>query len=250
MKKDEFIFKLRKDTVDIRDFKLTKSLKPVLGVKLPQQCDLRAEYPKIFNQGLLGSCTANAGVAALEMLIFDVNLNLSRLFLYYKERELNDAVSIDNGASMRDICKALQKFGTCEENLMPYVEKDFAISPKVEAIKNALKYKITSYEACYNINDIRNSIALLRTPVLLGMEVYNSIGKINKSAVLKEPTISSGDFLLGYHAVLVVGYDNKKKQLLIRNSWGDKWGEGGYFYMPYAYFYKYTFDYWTIRKST
>jgi C1A family cysteine protease len=44
-----------------------------------------------------------------------------------------------------------------------------------------------------------------------------------------------GESIIGAHAVLVVGYDDAKRLLIVRNSWGDKWGRGGYFYMPYDY---------------
>jgi C1A family cysteine protease len=41
--------------------------------------------------------------------------------------------------------------------------------------------------------------------------------------------------MLGGHAVLAVGYDDKSKRLTVRNSWGSNWGKGGYFTMPYDY---------------
>jgi len=50
------------------------------------------------------------------------------------------------------------------------------------------------------------------------------------------------------HAMLVVGYDNDDRTLLIRNSWGENWGDGGYFRMPYDIMDAYGRDdgYWTI----
>ena len=41
--------------------------------------------------------------------------------------------------------------------------------------------------------------------------------------------------VLGGHAVLCVGYDDKTQRFLVRNSWGVDWGLKGYFTMPYAY---------------
>ena len=41
---------------------------------------------------------------------------------------------------------------------------------------------------------------------------------------------------VGGHAVLAVGYDNEhRRRFTVRNSWGAGWGDGGYFYLPYAY---------------
>ncbi|MBU0674096.1 MAG: hypothetical protein KJ950_05595 [Proteobacteria bacterium] len=38
------------------------------------------------------------------------------------------------------------------------------------------------------------------------------------------------------HAVLVVGYDDAAQCLIIKNSWGNDWGEGGYFRLSYDAF--------------
>ncbi|CAE7569754.1 unnamed protein product [Symbiodinium pilosum] len=43
------------------------------------------------------------------------------------------------------------------------------------------------------------------------------------------------DQQLGGHAVCAVGYDDFKQCFIVRNSWGEGWGDKGYFYMPYEY---------------
>jgi hypothetical protein len=55
---------------------------------------------------------------------------------------------------------------------------------------------------------------------------------------------------LGGHAVMAVGYCEAKQCMIVRNSWGEEWGEGGYFYMPYRFIRDpdYCSDFWTIRK--
>ena len=56
---------------------------------------------------------------------------------------------------------------------------------------------------------------------------------------------------LGGHAVCAVGYNDKEKRFLVRNSWGPGWGIGGYFKMPYAYLSDRNLsdDFWTIRRG-
>jgi hypothetical protein len=38
------------------------------------------------------------------------------------------------------------------------------------------------------------------------------------------------------HAYSLQGYDDAKKVFIIKNSWGDSWGESGYYYLPYSCF--------------
>lgn len=55
--------------------------------------------------------------------------------------------------------------------------------------------------------------------------------------------------VLGGHAVMAVGYDDGPGTLLVRNSWGNGWGMGGYFTLPYGYASdgNLAADFWTIR---
>ncbi len=50
---------------------------------------------------------------------------------------------------------------------------------------------------------------------------------------------------LGGHAVLAMGYDDEKKLIKFRNSWGSAWGDKGYFYTPYDFVTEYASDMWT-----
>jgi hypothetical protein len=55
---------------------------------------------------------------------------------------------------------------------------------------------------------------------------------------------------MGGHAVAIVGYDDATETYLIRNSWGEGWGDGGYFHMPYSYLEcdQLAFEFWTITE--
>lgn len=48
--------------------------------------------------------------------------------------------------------------------------------------------------------------------------------------------ITSVDQKVFGHAVTLVAFDDDKQQFTILNSWGDGWGQGGYFYLPYSWF--------------
>jgi C1A family cysteine protease len=42
----------------------------------------------------------------------------------------------------------------------------------------------------------------------------------------------------------------EKEIFIVKNSWGTKWGDKGYFYMPFGYLTEgLAADFWTIRKG-
>ena len=89
----------RPDLPDHRDFIYRAA--PARVKKLPPKADLRKLCPPVYNQGELGSCTANAIGAAFEFELMKQNkakdFMPSRLFIYYNERVMENTVELDNG---------------------------------------------------------------------------------------------------------------------------------------------------------
>ena len=93
------------DLPDHRD-KYYKSYDMDKSKLLSSKIDMRDKCPEIYNQGELGSCTANAIGFAFQ---FDEmkeksgsEFRPSRLFIYYNERDMEGTTGIDAGASIRD----------------------------------------------------------------------------------------------------------------------------------------------------
>lgn len=231
--------------------------------QLPLFLDLRNLMPEVFNQGQLGSCTANS-TTAYDMLLHGNKVQLSRLFQYYMTRVIENTIYEDAGASNRDAVKSVAKNGICEESFDRYDITKFTIAPTREAVLNAQQYKIGSYHSVRGLTQIKQALALHNSPVVLGMEVFESFESKQVAFDGIMPMPKSGEENLGGHSVLVVGYvDNVKGLpdeyaklfsgvqtkgfLIVRNSWGKEWGDNGYFYMPYEYLTKHTFDLWTMQ---
>jgi C1A family cysteine protease len=94
-----------------------------------------------------------------------------------------------------------------------------------------------------------------RLPSMFGFTVYSSIPGIG-AGTGDIPFPQAGDKVEGGHAVMTVGYDDAKKigaktgALLIRNSWGTKWGEQGYGWLPYAYVESgLAVDFWSLVRA-
>src|SRR5579871_3976596 len=137
------------DLPDHRDQVYSAPPPPAAG--LPNSVDLRSACPPVYDQGDLGSCTANAIAAALE---FDRKKQKlpdfvpSRLFIYYNERVMEGTVDSDSGAQIRDGIKSVAKLGAPPETEWPYVniETTFSQQPPAAAYADAKKDRALRYQ--------------------------------------------------------------------------------------------------------
>jgi C1A family cysteine protease len=215
---------------------------------LPTKVDLRSRLPACYDQGQLGSCTANALCGAV--VYDDAAITGSRLFLYYNERKIENTIQYDSGAYIHDGVKALQQYGICLESEWPYVISNFAIKPTAQCYTDALKHvALTVSSVPINLTAMKNVLAG-NLPFVIGFTVYASFESSSVAATGIVPMPRPREQILGGHAVLVCGYDDSKQLFIVRNSWGTRWGVNGYFYIPYAYFTNPSLvsDLWTISK--
>lgn len=206
----------------------------------------------IEEQGHLGSCEGNAITNAYELqvrfLYPDKFVELSRLFVYYNSRLLDNSELEDNGAYLRDGMKAVKKFGICSEKLWPYNIKKFAIKPPNECYADALARTITSYQSLTTIDDVLYALNENK-PVVIGVTVYDSFNDVSKSnPIINLPKSTERD-TGGGHAMTIVGYDIPKKQFLIKNSYGRNWGDNGYAWLPFEYTEAEDFEKWVFDIS-
>src|SRR6476659_5566927 len=135
------------DLPDGRDLLYAAPLKPL--AKLPEKVDLRKQCPKVYDQGELGSCTANAIAAALEFDQMKQRLKNvftpSRLFIYYNERAMEGTVDSDSGAMIRDGIKSVNTQGAPPDSLWPYDIANFAEQPPAQAYQVAGQNTAISY---------------------------------------------------------------------------------------------------------
>lgn len=232
---------------------------------LPPKIDLRNQCPKVYDQGQIGSCTANAIAAAFEFNLLKQKLTdftPSRLFIYFNERDMENTIATDSGAQIRDGVKSVNKLGVCDETEWPYIATPAdpntnvwppgaipAQRPPKQCYTDALKNQALSYQRVNrDLAQFKGCLAA-GFPFIFGFTVYSAFESpaVAKSGVLNLPTAS--EQVMGGHAVLAVGYDDPSQRFIVRNSWGPKWGLKGYFTIPYAYLLstQLASDFWTIR---
>jgi len=199
------------------------------------------------------------------------NIDASQMFIYYNERVSEDKVDLNAPVFIRNGIKSLFKNGICSEISWPYPETTLpenikaivrdgtiadisaalakamadnetelhqAISekPSDAALAQAKKHIITRYcklTLDKGLADLKLSLSK-GFPIVFGMMVPKSFYLTPASGVVPMP--SPDEVRLGGHALLAVGYDDDKQHFIVRNSWGEEFGDKGYCYIPYQFF--------------
>jgi hypothetical protein len=253
MAKHIFNLKINREKPEFLANNMFKLEKRLTGAELPNIVDLRKnpKMPPVYEQGDLGSCTAQALCAAYQFM--DTNsFKGSRLFLYYNERRLENNISDDTGATLGGGVKCLAKYGICPEESWPYDITQFAVEPPVSCYQSALNEVVLKARPIPNDRNTMRNVLNSGLPFVVGIQVYQSFETNAVAATGIAQLPKPKDRPLGGHAVLVVGYNHPKQQWIVRNSWGDGWGDKGYFYLPYNYLLnpKLSSDMWVLTKVT
>jgi C1A family cysteine protease len=177
---------------------------------------------------------------------------LSPLFAYWWNRRNDGKIEVqeglspagtelkyideDRGANMRSGMRTLRWQGVCLETEDIYNPRNFRQKPNLAACDEAMLFRGGAYHRLTTLEDMKNC---LRTgyPFTMAIEVYDSFesSTVAHTGVVPVPNPAS-ETLQGGHAVLCVGFDEKAGTFLVRNSWGDDWGNAGYFTLPFAFF--------------
>lgn len=189
----------------------------------------------------------------------------SRLFQYYGTRKIENTITQDSGASIRDAIKCAALYGVADEALWPYDISKFTLNPPAPVWTQAATHKVTSYHAITD-GDITTMKTALAAGWLVGFgfAVYDFMlsREMARNGLLPKPLKTES--LQGGHAVALVGYDDNmmiprgdgttaKGAFLVRNSWGLGWGyQGtGYFWMSYEYVgdTNLSNDFWVVQSA-
>jgi C1A family cysteine protease len=226
----------------------------------PTDIDLRRNgfMPPVYSQGTTNSCTAHAAAAAYQFMRKKAGKPAfmpSRLFIYYNERWLEDQdvmkrlepavtwnINHDHGAYNRDAMRVLRTYGCPPEMVFwPFDISKILIQPESSAYVAALTNKIVEYQRISDLKTLQNVLSH-DIPIVFGMVAYQSFMKTSEDGIVPKPEGKK----LGGHSMLLVGITDS--YYIVRNSWGEGWGDSGY-----CYIYKDMFlndsmigDFWAI----
>jgi len=179
----------------------------------------------VVGQGNCGSCVAFAAIATLEV---QVAIN-SGLPWFKPSFSAQDLFSCGDGACdygwwPTSAAAHLKKKGVVDAACAPYLSgvtgKDEQCTETCSSYKERL-VKIEDYDNHSSINDV--IAALQNGPLITSMTVYEDF-LTYKSGIYRHNKGSN----VGGHAISLIGYNQTERYWIIRNSWGNTWGENGF----------------------
>lgn len=195
---------------------------------LPKRIDLGA-LPGVYDQGSVGSCTAQALAGAIETLAarsYYRPERPDRPALYRRERDAIGYPDEDSGAILADGIAALRRGWEPEaEHPTAWGPSWLRAAPRLDT--NAPRL-VSAEPLDYDPASIAWELACGH-PVAVGLRITDQWDR--PGTTLDAPAGPS----TGGHAVLLVGYDVPARLWRVRNSWGADWGDGGYVWLPWSW---------------
>lgn len=207
----------------------------------PPEVDLTSLAPAVGNQGLQNSCVGWAVAYAARTIIAnsavgDKSGPFSPSYIYNRGRTLeaagnpsNSANDCNTGMQIETALGLLQGFGVLPIKDFPYSETECFRIPTVDEDYIAKRYAISGWGRATTREDVLQSIAT-KTPVIVGIKFYANFRDFRGGGIYKQ---IAGNFVAP-HALVILGYSDKKHAYRIMNSWGTaKWGDRGFAWVDY-----------------
>jgi hypothetical protein len=246
---------------DARAWRLSRALGDVPRGAPDGVIHLRRElYPRIRDQGQLGSCTGHALRNSMRYLLAErlgerldgdwgEKWDLSPLAAYWLGRQPQGWQYEDTGAIISDVVLAAREYGIPTEESWPYVPERFTRKPSQKAFTTGRWHQASP--ACFRCDEdggnpdavIYRMAQAIRAgmPLVYGFGCYDNLSESDDTGIVPLPR----GRMNGGHAV--TGYEMDFRERLVGgpNSWG-KWGarapqgsrhdERGWIWVPFQYF--------------
>jgi hypothetical protein len=242
---------------------------PTYRAFLDERVDLSDLFPVPGDQGSQGSCTAWAvGYAAraywthtLEERDVRSNANIpSPTYIFNKARD----GKCENGASIGTTLEVLKDAGSLSLRQLPY-DANYCnrIPQRLEAEVSDFRISGWSYiepaRSDVFLDNVKGAISN-RQPVIIGIRLFfpNGVNVRGPFQNLKAgqiynnsdaPAAFTADFYHSFHAMTVVGYDDRKQAFKVINSWSTKWADRGFGWIDYVTFENNVNEAWVMQVA-
>lgn len=204
---------------------------PEETVEISESYDFRTAHPEcslgVRDQGHCGGCWAFAAAMTLQQRYCkDLGERV--------ELSPQDLISCDtknfhcNGGSLQSAWYYLRNYGIVKETCFPFSSRYGTVEKCTSYCKNGepyFKYSASYIENFYTQAQIMEKI-YNNGPVEAQYDVYSDFMYYKEGIY-----VHTSGYKEGGHAVVIIGYGNEKgiNYWICQNSWGENWGEKGYF---------------------
>lgn len=242
------------------DFKLSQKLGDLPRATADNPSLNPAFFPKIRDQGQIGSCTGHGLRSAIAYKMLEhhneelsgkwgESWDLSPLAMYWFGRREENAIHEDSGCYIRDVVDACRKYGIPTEESWPYDVSRFTRKPSARAMQNAKWHQANnaSYRCDEDGNREKTIDRMLQAlsnglPIVYGFTCYANLSQADNNGVVPNPSGA----LEGGHCVTAYWADTRERLFWGPNSWRNDWGgrapagarynERGYIGLPFSFF--------------
>jgi hypothetical protein len=223
---------------------------------IPRKASLEAYCPTPGDQGRYGTCTAFAVAYHMRTVLYGIEHGItdkaqlnasvfSPTFIYEQIKAAEDT-TCQGGTNPILALELMKTSGNARIATVPYVCGTPITST---ALLEAVDYTINDYQVLFmpDVTDYDTRVNAVRKALAEGYPVvhcFTVVKSFYKAPRIWHslPTDGGAEGQHGRHAMLIVGYDDDLEGGCFRvlNSWGSKWADGGYVWIPYAEFVKYS----------
>ena len=198
----------------------------------------------IRNQRQCGSCAAFGITAMLEMRIkqdldepnLEIDLSDSQC-LTCAGGDCVDGITLPQGITVMEV------EGLVTEECAPYAEDgNEVILTECDAICDAgdrgrVYLRGVELLDFTELPEVSDQVALMKkalreSPLLVRIAVWSDLFQYDGGVYVNAS--DDEEEIVGYHALLLVGWDDERQAWLARNSWGPNWGNSGYLWLGYG----------------
>lgn len=176
--------------------------------------------PVVLNQGSCGACWAFAAAAAAES---DYNRSFKTKQQFSPQQLINCSTGGDcKGGLYTTALSFYKKYSACSNTVYKYL----GVQGFCDASKDTISFKkaINTYEIKDSFSTFLLEVS--KRPIAYG-QAMNRNAMQYKEGIFDDNTCFSSK--LGFHAMTLIGYNKDDKYWIVKNSYGENFGEKGYF---------------------
>ena len=204
---------------------------------LPEEVDLSPKFPTPGDQGQQSSCTAWATGYAMRSYYEGRRRNwnfaspsqiISPAYIYNRLHDFRGAC--DTGTAISEALDLLKTAGAPPLSTYPYIENDCTRPVNSDQERAGSEFRINGWSALDNkrLDDATGQLARGH-PVVFGMDVSENFENLSGRTIYDDTSSPR----TGGHAMVLVGYSERRQAFKVMNSWGTHWGDGGFGWVSY-----------------